>query len=672
MHTGVCYFPEHWPRERWADDIAEMAQAGFEYVRMGEFSWSVLEPERGQFQFDWLEEAVELVADHDMTAILCTPTATPPKWLVDERPDILQEDMDGTVREFGSRRHYCFNSETYRQETERIVTRMAEHFADRDSVVGWQTDNEFGCHRTVRCYCDDCARAFREWLRDRYGDSDALNEAWGTTFWSQRHGDIEGVDPPGPTPAEHHPSRLLDYYRFSNDSVVDYNEFQAELLRDVDDEWTLTHNFMGQFPTLDAFSVSESLDLVSWDSYPTGFVQDRRQAEATREELRAGDPDQVSLNHDLYRSALDRPFWVMEQQPGDVNWPSNCPQPAAGAMRLWAHHASAHGSDAVVYFRWRRCLQGQEQYHAGLRRQDGSADRGYHDAVRATEEFDAIGETGNVDASVALIHDYDSLWALSEQPHASEFDYWGLVDAFYGGLRARSVQVDVVPPERTLEGYEAVVAPTLHLVTDELADRLAEFVDGGGELLLGPRTGVKDEYNKLQQSLQPGPLRDLVGATVDQRESFPPQVETAVEDSKGRQYAFETWAEWLDPDERTDSLFTYTVDGITEGNVAATRNTVREGSVVYSGVFPCEKLADRILTLHLDRAGVSYSNRLPDQVRVAVRDGQTWVCNFGSDRYNLQTDGETDWIVGDSTLDSYDVAVAERLVVDGFGVERRT
>jgi beta-galactosidase len=671
MHTGVCYFPEHWPRERWETDIAAMADAGLEYVRLGEFSWSVLEPERGDFQFGWLETALDLVADYGMSAVLCTPTATPPKWLVDEHPTILQEERDGTTREFGSRRHYCFNSDVYRDETERVVTTMAEQFADTDAVVGWQTDNEFGCHETVRCYCENCARGFREWLRERYGDAETLNDAWGTTFWSQRHATIEEVDPPGPTPAAHHPSRLLDYYRFCNDSVVEYNELQASLLRAVDDDWTITHNFMGQFPTLDAFAVSDSLDLVSWDSYPTGFVQDRRQGTPTLSELRAGDPDQVSLNHDIYRSALDRPFWVMEQQPGDVNWPPDCPQPADGAMRLWAHHASAHGSDAVVYFRWRRCLEGQEQYHAGLRRQNGDPDRGYHDAVTVSEEFEEIGETDHVTAQVALIHDYDSLWALSAQPHASEFDYWALVDAFYGRLRARSVSLDVVPPDRDLSGYDAIVAPSLYLVSVDTATRLTEYVETGGELLVGPRTGVKDEHNKLWDSLQPGPLSDVVGATVDQRESFPQHVETAVElTSDGEGYEFETWAEWVDPEDAT-ALATYDVAGITADNVAVTRNEYGTGSVVYCGVWPGTGLGDRLGKQLLDRAEIEYSDPLPDAVRASVRDGRTWVCNFGSDSYELLVSDDTEWVVGDETLDEYDVAVANEVIVDGLAVTRQ-
>jgi len=667
MEIGVCYFPEHWPRERWEEDVQAMADAGIEYVRMGEFSWSVLEPERGEFDFEWLDAAVELVDDYGMQAVLCTPTATPPNWLVEENPGILQADRDGTVREFGSRRHYCFNSRLYWAETERIVTRMAGRYADNSAVAGWQTDNEFGCHRTVRCYCEDCAEAFRTWLRERYGDAETLNEAWGTTFWSQRHASIDEVDPPGPTPAEHHPSRLLDYYRFANESVVDYNEFQAELLREQNADWPITHNFMGHFPTLDAFSVSESLDLVSWDSYPTGFVQDRRRGDPTLDELRAGDPDQVSLNHDLYRGALDRPFWVMEQQPGDVNWPPDCPQPGAGAMRLWAHHAGAHGADAVLYFRWRRCLEGQEQYHAGLRRQDGSPDRGYDDAATAAEEFETLSAVEPVDASVGLVQDYDSLWALSEQPHAEAFDYWGLVDAFYGALRARSVQVDVVPPDRPLDRFDAVVAPSLYLLPEHLADRLEAYVEGGGHLLLGPRTGVKDEHNKLRAARQPGPLASLVGATVDQRESFPAGIETAVEAvDGGERYPFDVWAEWLEPT-RADPRFEYDVDGVSAGQAAAVHRTDGDGSVDYCGVWPGDSLADELVVSLLDRAGVNHSKRLPSGVRAAARDGRTWVCNFTSDQYRIESG--TDWLVGGQRLDGFDVAVAKENIVDGLTIQ---
>ncbi|MEF8881007.1 MAG: beta-galactosidase [Halapricum sp.] len=653
MSVGVCYFPEHWPHDRWERDVEQMAAAGLEYVRMAEFSWARLEPERGRFEFEWLDEAIELIGDQGMEVILCTPTATPPKWLVDDRPAILQEEPDGTTRHFGSRRHYCFNSPAYREESRRVVSRMAEHYADNPHVAGWQTDNEYGCHDTVRCYCDDCANSFREWLRGRYEDIDDLNEKWGTTFWSQQYPDFEAVDPPRHTTAEHHPSRLLEYYRFASHSVVAYNRSQTEILRDANPEWFVTHNFMGHFSSLDAYDVAADLDLVAWDSYPTGFVQDRREEEPTVAELRAGDPDQVGLNHDIYRGALEQPFWVMEQQPGDVNWPPYAPQPADGAMRLWAHHAVAHGGDAVLYFRWRRCRQGQEQYHAGLRKQDGSPDRGYAEAADAAEE---LFELAPVDAPVALLHSYENLWATEIQPHAPDFDYWAHVGTYYRALRRRGVQVDVVPPERDLDGYAAVVAPSLYLVDDDLATHIEDYVERGGQLLLGARTGEKNPYNQLPDTLQPGPLAPLVGATVDQHETTPQQVETRVT-YDGEIYDYRTWAEWLKADDAA-------VGGRYERGPGSGRPAIvdaehGDGAVTYCGVWPGRELANAVTAGLLDRAGVTYHEPLPDGVRIAARDGYAWVTNFTGAALAVDAPTDATWVVGDSTVDAYDVGVVE-------------
>ncbi|WP_276273190.1 beta-galactosidase [Haloarcula litorea] len=653
MSIGVCYFPEHWPSERWERDVAQMADAGLEYVRMAEFSWGRLEPERGAFDFAWLDEAVDLVGDHGMEAVLCTPTATPPKWLVDEHPDIRQEDPDGTPREWGSRRFTCFNSPTYREETERIVRRVTERYADHPHVAGWQTDNEYGCHETVRCYCEDCAAAFREWLEAKYGDVASLNEAWGTTFWSQQYDSFAAVDPPGPTPAEHHPSRLLDYYRFSNDSVVEYNRLHADLIRAANDDWSVTHNFMGDFASLDAYSLSDDLDFLGWDSYPTGFVQDRRPGEASQDELRAGDPDEVGMNHDLYRGAKRAPFWVLEQQPGDVNWPPQAPQPGEGAMRLWAHHAVAHGADAVLYFRWRRCRQGQEQYHAGLRKQDGSPDRGYRDAGRAAEE---LFDLAPVEAPVALLHDYESLWATEVQPHSPDWHYWSHLRTYYAALRARGVQVDVVDPDTDLDGYAAAVAPTLYLADDELATHLESYVDDGGHLLLGARTGEKDPHNKLHGSLAPGPLADLAGLRVAQHETVPESTPTELRYGDER-YGYRTWAGWLDTDDAAP-VGEYTT-AVADGHTAVARADRGDGSVTTCGCWPGGDLADALATDLLDAAGVATTNRLPEGVRVARRDGYTWVTNFTDEPRTVDAPDAAEWVVGDASVDGYDAAVVD-------------
>lgn len=660
MSIGVCYYPEHWSRERWETDVREMAEAGFEYVRMAEFSWGQLEPERNAFNFKWLDEIVELVGDHGMNIVLSTPTAGPPRWLVEEHPEIRQTDRDGTIRDVGSRRQYCVNSPAYREETKRVIHEMASRYADTPHVVGWQTDNEYGCHGTARCYCDDCNAAFRDWLAERYGDADALNDAWGTTFWSQQYDSIEQVETPSPTPAQDHPSLVLDYRRFCSDSITAYNRLQAELLREYGD-WFITHNFMHQFPAIDLYDIAGDLDLISWDSYPTGHIQDTDR-QPSPDQLQAGDPDLISFNHDLHRSAGEAPFWVMEQQPGDINWPPHSTQPAEGAMRLWAHHATAHGADAVVYFRWRRCLEGQEQYHAGLRKRDGSPDRGYHDAAQAADE---LFELATVDAPIALLHDYENVWALSEQPHAPDFDYWALAQSFYRALRARGVQVDIVQPTAKLDEYGAVVAPTLHIMTEQLADHLSEYVASGGELLLGPRTGVKDEQNKLRPASPPGPLSSLVGATVEQHETIPDQLERTVVGTDRTRYSVRTWVEQIETN-TADPVLEYAEER--DSHAAGVRNAVGDGHAVYCGAWPGRELADDLVGSLLTRSGIDHATPLPNGVRAAVRDGHTWVMNFTSDRVAVETEAE--WRIGSETIEPFDLAVATQDLIDGLSVRR--
>ncbi|MFC7078062.1 beta-galactosidase [Haloarcula halophila] len=654
MTVGVCYFPEHWDESTWEGAVERMAEAGIETVRLGEFAWGRLEPAREEFDFAWLDTVLDLLADHDREALLCTPTATPPKWLVDERPSVRRVAEDGTVEGYGSRREYCFNSTAYRAETERVVSRLAERYANRDVVVGWQIDNEYGCHGTVRCYCDECAEAFRTFLREHYDDAATLNEAWGTAFWSQQYDSIDAVEPPRPTPSAHHPSLLLDYARFASRSVVKYNALQAALLREANDGWTLTHNTMGQFEELDLHALGETVDFLSWDSYPTGFVQTREDEPATVDELRAGDPDELALNHALCRGATTEPFWVMEQQPGDINWSPTNPQPGEGAMSLWALHATGHGADTVVYFRWRACSQGQEQYHSGLLNHAGQPDRGYDDATVAADDIRALPSLPQPEASVAVLHDYENAWALREQPHAPDFHYWTHLRTYFDALQARGVTVDIRHPADSLDGYDAAVAPTLYLVSDGRADHLESYVRDGGTLLLTVRAGFKTPHNRVHETPRPGPLRSLVGATVTEHETIPDTVDTTVH-YRGESYDYRTWGEWLES-EGARIVGTYP-DGAGSGSAAITIHEVGEGAVTYVGVWPERRLADTVCTDLLSRAGVPHRDEpLPDGVRVAQRGDHCFVTNFTSDRVRVDR-LSGDPVVGRTPLGGYDYLV---------------
>jgi beta-galactosidase len=293
------------------------------------------------------------------------------------------------------------------------------------AIIGWQTDNEF-CHDT-RCYCETCAQKFRAWLKARYKTIDELNQAWGAVFWSQTYSNWDEIQPSNLTVTEANPSHALDYYRFSSDTVVAYQQIQIDILRStVSRSQFVTHNLMGTFPDLDYHDLSQPLDFVTWDSYPTGYQETTQlyNQNETRPVFAhdVGDPYVTGFCHDLTRGIKKAPYWVMEQQAGNINWAIYNPGIRPGTVRLWTWHALASGADAVVYFRWRACLFAQEQYHSGLLHHDASPDVGYDDVVAMKNEWNNV-ESNWIDAGTGrLLHDYDDLWACA-QPHNKDFAY---------------------------------------------------------------------------------------------------------------------------------------------------------------------------------------------------------------------------------------------------------
>ena len=445
---GVCYYPEHWPRERWAEDAQRMKALGLTYVRIGEFAWSCLEPDPGHFTWEWLDEAIETLGRAGLRVVLGTPTATPPKWLIDQHPEILGYDAQGRPRKFGSRRHYSFSSRVYREEARRIVTLLAQRYGQNPFVAGWQTDNEYGCHDTTRSYGPEDLRAFRLWLQARYGHIEALNRAWGNVFWSMAYRSFDEIDLPNQTVTEANPSHWLDFFRFSSDQVAAFNRMQVEILRQHSPGRFILHNFMGYTPDFDHFKLAQDLDIAGWDSYPLGFT-DMDVLPCTPEEklcyAHTGHPDMAAFHHDLYRGVKPR-WWVMEQQPGPVNWAHHNPSPAPGMVRLWTWEALAHGAEVVSYFRWRQFPQAQEQFHAGLNRPDLEPDPGFYEAQQVARELHPLSLPPSAKAPVALVFDYEADWVYRIQPQGQGFVYRGLVWHFYQALRRLGLDVDMLPP----------------------------------------------------------------------------------------------------------------------------------------------------------------------------------------------------------------------------------
>ena len=525
---GVCYYPEHWAEDAWADDARRMHAMGITFVRIGEFAWSRLEPEPGRLELDWLRRAMDTLHAAGLKIVLGTPTATPPKWLMDRHPEIAPVGPDGRVRGFGSRRHYTFSSKVYRAESRRIVEVLARAFGRHEGLAGWQTDNEFGCHDTVLSWGPVDLAAFRDWLRRRYQTPEQLNAAWGNVFWSMELSRFEEVALPTATVTEANPAARLDFWRFASDQVAEFNREQVGILRAHSPGRFITHNFMGFFHDFDHFAVGDDLDLASWDSYPIGFVERFPFADEERRRwARTSHPDIAPFHHDLYRGIGRGRWWVMEQQPGPVNWAPWNPVPRPGQIRLFTWEALAHGAEVVSYFRWRQAPFGQEQMHAGLHLpNDSGLSQGGIEAATVGRELASFGALpAGATAQVALVFDYEASWITRIQPQGDDFDYGALTFRWYEAVRRLGVDVDIVPPGHDLTAYSLVLVPTLPHVSPAA---LAALRATEAQVLFGPRTGSKTRDHAIPDNLPPGPVADLLAMRVREVSSLRPGLVEAV------------------------------------------------------------------------------------------------------------------------------------------------
>ena len=545
---GVCYYPEHWPEQKWADDAQNMAALGLKWVRIGEFAWSRLEPRCGVYDFGWLDGAIDVLGQAGLQIILGTPTATPPRWMLDQYPDMLAVTAQGAPRKFGSRRHYCFSYQPYIEECRKITRVLAQRYGANPHICAWQTDNEYGCHDTVISYSQAALAQFRLWLAAKYKDIAALNMAWGNVFWSMEYRHFDEIDLPNQTVTEPNPAHAMDFRRFSSDQVVEFNRVQTEILRRFCDT-PLLHNYMGRVTDFDHFALGDDLDIASWDSYPMGFLEDRsdRSQEFKRDFCRQGDPDFQAFHHDLYRGVGQRRskhgrWWVMEQQPGPVNWAPYNPAPMTGMVRLWSWEAIAHGAQVVSYFRWRQAPFGQEQMHAGLLNPDGSQAQAWPEITQLADEIKRLGwpstpksSSVNSQAPIAIVFDYASCWAWETQPQGQDFDYFRLIFEFYAALRALGQDIDIIPPNvQDFGAARLVFIPGLFAWNENLRNAIERTE---AKVIIGPRSGSKNADFQIPPDLPP----DLNGLNlrVLAVESLRPDMPSALEQGG----AFQIWQE---------------------------------------------------------------------------------------------------------------------------------
>ena len=608
---GVCYYPEHWPEAQWETDAAQMVATGLTWVRIGEFGWSRMEPSPDRFNWGWLDRAIDVLGAAGLKVILGTPTATPPRWMLDKYPDMLAVDAQGQPRKFGSRRHYDFSHSGYRTECRRIARLMGQRYGKNPHIAAWQIDNEYDCHDTTLSYSDAARKGFQDWLAQKYQSTDALNRAWGNVFWSMDYDSFDQIDLPNLTVTEPNHPHQLAFRQYSSDQVVAFNKVQVDALRPLTDT-PLIHNYMGRITSFDHWKVGADLDIASWDSYPIGFLSDRLEGTPAFKHafLRQGHPDMQAFHHDLYRAVGKGRLWVMEQQPGPVNWAPYNPAPLPGMARLWAWEAFAHGAETVCYFRWRQAPFAQEQMHAGLLRPDSEPAPALAEARQVADEFAALPDAGTAAAQAALVFDYESAWGWDAQPQGADFEMFRLAFAAYCAMRRAGLNIDILPPDTgDLSSYKLVMAPGIMTLGDTLRDALRTC---DGVALLGPRTDTKTAELSIPNPMGPN-LPDL-DITAVLTESMPPDDHIALKGGG----AFKHWFEHLEGSAR---VYTQTESGLP---AIMGRTNLR-----YLAGWPDDQTFDRIIRDLCAEVGLA-TLTLSEGLRIRDSDTHRFVFNYAN------------------------------------------
>lgn len=660
IHFGVDYYPEHWERERWDVDAKLMQDMGIQVVRMAEFSWHKLEPTEGNYDFAWLDEAIELLAGYGIKTVMGTPSAAPPAWMIQKYPDILPMDREGRVRGFGGRHHDCQSNPTYREKIRAMVTALAKHYGENPNVIGWQPDNELGNSHLDLCTCDNCRRSFQSWLKKKYQTTDRLNAAWGTAFWSQEYNDFSEVVTPKITVTGENPSTMLDWRRFCSDLVVDFLKEQTDIIRRYAKNQFITHNYMGFADKVDYYKLGELLDFVSHDQYPGGYYLNKFPHEENHI---------LAATLDVVRSYKNQPFWLMEQQSGITGWETMGRAPAPGQLSAWTLQSIAHGADAIVFFRWRACAMGTEQYWHGILPHSGNPGRRYEELKTTIRTMQPIMEKmqGSMPKPQAgIVFSFEQDYAFQIQPHHNELTYIGQVLKYYKALYDQNIPVDFVPEHGDFSQYKLLIAPLQYLMYPELEDKYMDYVKNGGHLILTMRTGVKDVHNlcMTEQEL-PGRLSELAGIEVLDYDCLR---DTHVEVSyQGKTMQANIWSDLMRLAPETDTIASYASE-FYAGEACMTSHPYGDGICYYIGTEPGEELMQAVMKDICNAAGAAKLSEPVEEVEFMTRENaQTrWLfaMNHSAQQKHFTVPEGYEMVKGETagTLQGYEVQIFEKQI----------
>jgi len=511
---GGDYNPEQWGEDVWQEDMRLFKAAHIDIVTLNVFSWASLQPDENTYDFSKLDKIMELVKDNGLKVCMATSTAVHPAWMARKYPDVLRTEHNGIRRKFGSRHNSCPNSHTYRHYSALLASKLAQRYKDYGNIVAWHVSNEYG----GQCYCENCEKAFRVWLKEKYKTIEELNRVWNLAFWGHTMYDWEDVVVPNLQSEEwfwdytrtNFQGISLDYRRFQSDSILKCFQLERDALKEITPEIPVTTNLMGFYKDLDYQKWAKEMDFVSWDNYPAYDAF----------------PAQIAMSHDLHRGLKQgKSFWLMEQTPSVSNWHPYCALKRPGVMRLWSYQAVAHGSDTVMFFQMRRSVGACEKYHSAV------IDHVGHEHTRVFREIAALGEEleriggrtlgAQTHSDVAVVFDWDNWWAVEYSAGPSKLiKYHEEVTRYYRALHEANISVDIIGVEDDLSQYELVIAPMLYMCKTGYDAKLRDFVSQGGALVTSCFSGYVDEHDLVVTGGYPARLRDILGIWVEETDAI--------------------------------------------------------------------------------------------------------------------------------------------------------
>ncbi|MFI5967229.1 beta-galactosidase [Streptomyces asoensis] len=610
---GGDYNPEQWPESVWQDDVRLMREAGVTMVSVGIFSWALLETSPGVYDFGWLDRVIGLLHDNGIRVDLGTPTVAPPVWFYRQHPDALPVTAEGVRLEFGSRGAICHSNADYRAAAANITTRLAERYGDHPALAMWHVHNEYGVPVSA-CYCDSCAAHFRRWLETTYGTVDAVNEAWGTAFWGQRYANFDDINPPRATPTVGNPGQTLDYKRFADATMRENFRAERDILHRLAPGVPVTTNFMtalSQCDSVDYWAWGREVDIVTNDHY---LITDGRRTHVN-----------LAMAADLTRSVAGGAPWILlEHSTSGINWQPRNPAKAPGQMARNSLGHVARGSEGAMFFQWRQSRRGAEKFHSAMVPHGGTDTRVWREVVELGAGLDSLASVRGTrtEADVAVLWDWHSWWAQSLDWRPSEdADPRERADAFYEALYDRHLTVDFAHPEADLSRYPLVVVPALYLMTEAAGNNFAEYVAGGGTLVVSYFSGIVDEHDAVHEGACPGALRDVLGLTVEEFSPLLAGEDVRLTGPDGQDLTGDVWTEFVVP-RGAETVWTY-AEGLTAGHPAVTRHRLGEGTAWYVSTRLGAEGLDALLGRAAEDAGISPRADLPYDVEVVRRSGGT-------------------------------------------------